>query len=132
MFQNLWSLFSIDLAGLASVAVVGVLTIIGWMAVAAQRQFRVAGSMIPLSVGVLYDGAVGLNQRLGERIFPEAGYNGLVPFFYKWQIFSFVWILVAGVLLFVERPNVNRAALWGVIAQLVIHCCTVLLFITWH
>jgi hypothetical protein len=132
MFGNLWSLFCIDLAALASAAVVGVLSALGWLAVATQRPGLNSVSLIPVTTGVLFDSAVFVNNIKGEKFFPMTAYGGsLVPFFYKWQSFSFALILIAVVLQFLERTNLNRAARWGVIAQSAIHCCTVLLFLFW-
>lgn len=132
MFENLWSLFCIDLAALASAAVVGVLCVLGWLALATQRPGLNSVSLIPITAGALFGSAVVVNAFSRQKFFPMTEYGGsMVPFFYKWQSFSFALILIGVVLQFIERSNVNRPARWGVIAQSVIHCCTVLLFLLW-
>jgi multidrug transporter EmrE-like cation transporter len=132
MAENLWALFCMVLPALASAVAAGVLTIIAWVAVANQRPFCLPGSLIPLTVGVLYDGAVVINVFAHQKFFPMAVYGGsLVPYFYKWQVASFVLILIAGVLLFRERANPSRAAKWGLIVQSVVHGSAMLLFISW-
>ena len=74
MFENLWSLFCKDLAAVASAAVVGVLSTLGWLALATQRPFRMSASLIPLTAGALFDAAVVVNDLSGEKLFPMAAY----------------------------------------------------------
>jgi hypothetical protein len=133
MFGNLWSLFCFDIPALASVAIVGVLTLGGWVSAFDKRPFRVSGSLIALAASILFDGASVLNDFLGERLFPMTAYGGdLMPFFCRWQILSAAILLMAGVLLMAERSKLNRWALWGTIVQSLIHCGEFGLFILIH
>ena len=129
MAGNLWSLFYFDIPALASVAVVGVLTLGGWVSAFGERPFRVSGSLIALSASVLIDGLSVLNDFLGERLFPMTVNGGsFKPFFYKLQILSAVILLAAVSFLILERRKRNRWALWGTIAQVLIHCLEIGLF----
>ena len=55
MFGNFWSLFYFLLPALASVVVVGVLTLGGWVSAFDDWPFPASGSLIALTTTILFD-----------------------------------------------------------------------------